>query len=83
MQRTLINEALVLKRNYIWVIYYYDNDGNVKDTFTSGSTIKFALEVAARFLRRKDIPIKNIKEVRQFKQVGTYKYGLEDNHGKS
>lgn len=78
MQRTLINEAKILKRNYMWMIYYKDAQGSILDTITSASNLEDALKVGIRVLKRHGLPESNIVEVIQYKQVGSYIFEMEE-----
>lgn len=78
MQRTLINEAKVLKRNYMWMIYYKDAQGSILDTITSASNLEDALKIGIRVLNKRGLPGTNIIKVTQYKLVETYIYEMEE-----
>lgn len=78
MQRTLINEAKVLKRNYMWMIYYKDAHGSILDIITSASNLEDALKVGIRVLNKRGVPGINIIKVDQYKLVETYIYEMEE-----
>lgn len=78
MQRTLINEAKILKRNYMWMIYYKDSQGSILDTITSASNLEDALKIGIRVLNKRGLPGTNIIKVTQYKLVETYIYEMEE-----
>ena len=78
MQRTLINEAKVLKRNYMWMIYYKDVQGSVLDIVTSASNLEDALKIGIRVLNKRGLPGNSIIKVTQYKLVETYIYEMEE-----
>ena len=78
MQRTLINEAKVLKRNYMWMIYYKDAQGSILDIVTSASNLEDALKIGIRVLNKRGLRDSNIIKVTQYKLVETYIYEMEE-----